>query len=380
MRVCVFGADLQAFEQPRLRQVVPLPPTPAVQEILLSNSRGLPPADGTHVALTAGVTTLRMRGLRWLLAHWRLGLPVRALAAAASRLSSALLLEGLRAADPDVIVALDPIWARELRRCIRRHGLPWPCVLPGEPLPVAHGSWRKYDPEAAVSIVLPTYNGTTYLSLSIESCLAQTHRNLELVVVDDGSDPAVAECVSGFSDPRIRFVRHDVNQGLPAALNTGFRAATGSLLTWTSDDNLYTPDAIEQMVRFLCTYPDVDFVYADAYEMDVAGNVAGMLWVQPPEFLSVKNRVGGCFLYRRAVYEAVGDYDRDAVLAEDYDYWLRVARRFTMQRLFRVLYYYRYHPQSLTARSARDEVVRQAERVKQTRGNRGKTTGIRSAT
>jgi len=64
------------------------------------------------------------------------------------------------------------------------------------------------------------------------------------------------------------------------------------------------------------------------------------------------------------VYEALGDYDPSAVLAEDYDYWLRVARRFTMQRLFRVLYYYRYHPRSLTASSARQEVEVQAARVR----------------
>ena len=97
------------------------------------------------------------------------------------------------------------------------------------------------------------------------------------------------------------------------------------------------------MVRFLCTYPDVDFVYSDAYEIDAEGKVVGMLWVPPPEWLRVKNRVGGSFMYRRGVYQALGDYDPGAVLAEDYDYWLRVARKFTMQRLFRALYYYRYH-------------------------------------
>ena len=74
------------------------------------------------------------------------------------------------------------------------------------------------------------------------------------------------------------------------------------MLTWTSDDNSYTPDAIEQMVRFLCTYPDVDFVYSDAYEIDAEGKVVGMLWVPLPEWLQVKNRVGGSFMYRRGVY------------------------------------------------------------------------------
>ena len=363
MRICLFGPDLPAFDQRRLRPVIPAAADEDVEAVLLTNSRGLPPADGTHVHVTSGVTTHRMRALRWLLARQRLA-PFRAAAAIVSPLTAPQLIEGLRAADPDVIVALDPVWASELRKCIRRHRLPWPCIAVGEPLPSTVGTWRRYDPELQVSIVLPTYNGTKYLAQSLESCFAQTYRRIEVVVVDDGSGPEVAEIVGRFSRPCLKYVRHEVNRGLPAALNTGFAAASGALLTWTSDDNLYTPDAVEQMVKFLCTYPDVDFVYSDAYEIDAEQKVVGMLWVPPPEWLWVKNRVGGSFMYRRAVYEVLGDYDPSAVLAEDYDYWLRVARRFTMQRLFRVLYYYRYHPRSLTASTARQEVEVQAARVR----------------
>lgn len=363
MRVCVFGPDLPAFDQRRLPPFGPVADGQDIDQVLLTNSRGLPPADGTHVHVTAGAATGRMRALRWLLSRHHLA-PLRAAAAFVAPLTAPQLLEGLRAADPDVIVALDSIWASELRTCIRRYGLPWPCIAPGEPLPSSAGSWRRYDPGLEVSIVLPTYNGTKYLAQSLDSVFAQTHQAIEVVVVDDGSGPEVAEVVGRFSSPRLKYVRHEVNLGLPAALNSGFAEASGVLLTWTSDDNLYTPDAIEQMVRFLCTYPDVDFVYSDAYEIDAEGQVVGMLWVPPPEGLRVKNRVGGSFMYRRGVYQALGDYDPGAVLAEDYDYWLRVSRRFTMQRLFRVLYYYRYHPRSLTSNCARQHVTVQAERVR----------------
>jgi len=368
VRICIFGPDLPAFDQKRLPLLAPVALARDVDTVLLTNSRGLPPPDGTHVHVTAGAATGTMRALRWLLArHHRA--PFRAAAAAVSPLAAPQLIEGLRAADPDVVVALDPIWAAELRKCIRRYCLPWPCLTTDEQLPSTAGSWRQYDPELKVSIVLPTYNGTKYLAQSLESCFAQSHHAIEVIVVDDGSSPAVAETVAPFSGFRLKYLRHDTNRGLPAALNTGFAEASGALLTWTSDDNLYTPDAIEQMVRFLCTYPDVDFVYSDAYEIDAEGNVVGMLWVPPPEWLRVKNRVGGSFMYRRRVYEALGGYDPGAVLAEDYDYWLRVARGFTMQRLFRLLYYYRYHPRSLTASCARQDIKGQAERVR--RANKG---------
>ena len=368
MRICIFGPDLPVFDQKRLPLLAPAAVARDVDTVLLTNSRGRPPADASHVHVTAGAATGRMRALRWLLARHHPA-PFRAAAAVVSPLTAPQLMEGLRAADPDVIIALDPIWAGELRKCIRRYRLPWPCLTTGEQLPSSAGGWRRYDPELKVSIVLPTHNGTRYLAQSLESCFSQSHQSIEVVVVDDGSGAEVADTVARFGGPRLKYVRHGTNRGLPAALNTGFAEASGALLTWTSDDNVYTPDAIEQMVRFLCTYPDVDFVYTDAYEIDAEGKVVGMLWVPPPEWLRVKNRVGGSFMYRRRVYEVLGDYDPGAVLAEDYDYWLRVARSFTMQRLFRLLYSYRYHQRSLTASCARQEVQGQAERVR--RANRG---------
>ena len=380
MRVCLFGPDLPVFEQGRLRRSVPERPAAGIEEVLVSNSRGLPPADGTHVHITGGARTRRMRGLRWLAARQRLGPPLTALARFGVRLNAGDLLEGLRGADPDVVVSLDSAWTPLLRDCIRHTGMPWPCIEADDALPADAADWRRYDAETRVSIVLPTFNGMQYLGQSIASCLAQTHRRIEIVLVDDGSGPEVEQCVRGFGDPRLKYIRHAVNRGLPAALNTGFAAAAGDLLTWTSDDNLYAPDAIEQMVRFLSTYPDVDFVYADAHEIDKEGRVVGVLWVEPPDWLRVKNRVGGCFLYRRRVYETLGGYDQAAVLAEDYDYWLRVARRFTMQRLFRILYSYRYHPRSLTSSSTRENVQRQAERVKRANRSWWRSTRFGGAT
>ena len=87
---------------------------------------------------------------------------------------------------------------------------------------------------------------------------------------------------------------------------------------------------------------------------------------KPPAWLRRDNGIGACFLYRRAVYDAIGEYDPRAELAEDYDYWLRVARRFRMQRLARPLYYYREHPGSITARHGRPRIARTAASVRRT--------------
>ena len=112
--------------------------------------------------------------------------------------------------------------------------------------------------EKKVSIVLPVYNGEQFLSLSIESVLSQTYQNWELIIVNDCStdnSPAIMEKYVE-KDPRIRIIHNAENQKLPESLNIGFRAARGDYFTWTSDDNMYKPDAIETMVSVLDTHPE----------------------------------------------------------------------------------------------------------------------------
>ena len=372
MRVCIFGPDMPPFEQPRLRSIVAAPGDIDDEVILLTNSWGEQPADGTHVHVTGSAATLRMRACRWLLRdRWR----ARAAAPLVAWLTGPDLVEGLRAADPDIIIGVDPAWQAPLRIIARREAAQWLCLVPGDPWPSGPRAGRRYDPSVRVSIVLPTFNGARYLAESIDSCLTQTHPNLELIVVDDGSGPEVEAVLRQVHDARVKRVRHQVNRGLAHALNTGFAVASGDLLTWTSDDNRYAPGAIEAMVRFLQTYPTVDFVYAESWEVDEAGDVIGRWPTKPPTSLKRDNGVGGCFLYRRNVYEVVGDYDPSTVLAEDYDYWLRVARRFTMQRLAKPLYYYRVHSGSLTARHGRERIARQAASIR--RANTGWSPRLR---
>jgi len=277
------------------------------------------------------------------------------------------LVEVLLACDPDAIV-LDVRWAGRLTARLQQE-------FPGS-IHAAHGDsatkcagrpdWRRYDPSAAVSIVLPTHNGSRYIRQSIQSCLDQSHSNIELIVVDDGSHEDMRAIVEAFDDRRIRFVRHENNRGISAALNTGFALSSGTYLTWTSDDNYYAADAVARMVQFLQSYPQVDFVYSSSYVVDEMEPVQRprMVRPKPPEHLKVENGVGACFLYTRRVYEQVGGYDSATFLVEDYDYWVRVSKQFRMQRVLTPFYYYRYHKDSLTAKHTREDVAFRLSRVK----------------
>ncbi|HSD51518.1 MAG TPA: glycosyltransferase [Candidatus Methylomirabilis sp.] len=204
-------------------------------------------------------------------------------------------------------------------------------------------------PVPLVSIILPTYNGERYLAESIASCLGQTHPNLELVVVDDGSSADIRDIVEAARDERVRYLCHPENQGLPAALNTGFAASRGDYLTWTSDDNRYRPQAIARMVEHLESHPEVGLVYAGCRLIDERGETGGIAPSGPPETIWCRNCVGSCFLYRRQVFERVGEYDPTVLLVEDYDYWVRVARNFRLERLDDILYDLRLHPSRLTS-------------------------------
>ena len=198
-----------------------------------------------------------------------------------------------------------------------------------------------------VTVVLPTYNGAKCIRQSIDSCLNQTYKNIELIIVDDGSTDKTPKIIKSYKDKSIKYVRHEKNKGLPHALNTGFANSTGEYLTWISDDNQFLPNAIEEMANCFAENEDVDLVYADywAYYQETGKKELRKM----PDKLNLKkeNDVGACFLYTRRAYKNVGDYDPRYELVEDYDYWIRICKRFNSIHHPHPLYIYTEHSKSL---------------------------------
>lgn len=203
-----------------------------------------------------------------------------------------------------------------------------------------------------ISIVLPTYNGSRYLNQAIQSCLGQTYARLELIVVDDASSDDTTAQVEHYraADIRVRLVRHKINRGLPAALNTGFSLANGEYYTWVSDDNYFHPEALSEMLAVLEFNRTVDVVYSDYSNIDEGGRFLERVMIGEPEMLLEGNVVGPSFLYKREVQDRTGDYSEGLFLAEDYDFWLRASKWFHFLPLHKALYFYRRHSESLTIR------------------------------
>ena len=220
--------------------------------------------------------------------------------------------------------------------------------------------------EDLVSIVLPIYNGEKYTRESIESVIAQTYQNWELLILDDCSTDRTQEIALEYvgKDRRISYYRNEENLRLPRNLNRGFSLAKGAYLTWTSDDNLYYPQAIQKMVDTLKN-EHTNFVYASCDVIDENGAIVEEIAVtqESPKRLLGTDSVGACFLYTREVYETIGDYDPDMVLVEDYDYWLRINAKFKSSTISEKMYGYRRHGESLTGTEGRAKIAEACERA-----------------
>ena len=211
--------------------------------------------------------------------------------------------------------------------------------------------------EKLVSIVLPIYNGEKYMRESIDSVLAQTYQNWELLIIDDGSTDRTAEIATDYAarDPRIFYQKNPHNIRLPKTLNRGFSLARGAYLTWTSDDNFYYPNALERMVNALDAQKK-DFVFASCDVIDGNGNVVECIMVDESAKKRIvgSNPVGACFLYSRRAYQTVGEYDPDFALVEDFDYWQRICMKFDPVCISEKLYAYRWHDGALTSTMRKD--------------------------
>ncbi|MBX9728350.1 MAG: glycosyltransferase [Sphingopyxis sp.] len=201
-----------------------------------------------------------------------------------------------------------------------------------------------------VSVILPVYNGADYLVSAIESVLTQDFRDFELICIDDGSRDESGAIIRDFAqrDARVRDCPNPGNIGLPATLNRGTTLARAPLHSWTSHDNLMRSMMLGRLVAALDAAPDAAVAYAGYTVIDNEGALMRYQAPRPVEDRLLGNPVGAAFLYRSEVPAQLGGYDEDLFGAEDYDFWLRAARRFGFVRVDEDLYLYRRHAASLT--------------------------------
>lgn len=214
-----------------------------------------------------------------------------------------------------------------------------------------------------VSIILPVHNGEKYLTESIQSILAQTYQNFELIIVNDRSSDNSVAIAETFSkrDKRVKIMHNIMGGKLPGTLNFGFSHASGDYFTWWSDDNLMYPEMIEKLVSVLDNYPDFGCVTANSANMDTYGTIISYnnLDLKVKQSILVSNNFGASFLYRSDVAKKVGAYSTDLFLVEDYDFFIRMILATKRYHIPEKLCSIRYHPDSLSMQY--DDEIRQKD-------------------
>lgn len=201
-------------------------------------------------------------------------------------------------------------------------------------------TWREQVP--LVSVIIPAYNAEKYIEATLVSVLAQTHRNIEVLVVDDGSIDRTAEIVQGFAceDSRVVLLKQ-ANAGVAAARNLGIESARGSLIAPVDADDIWYPRNLEQQVGCLLGGGEqMGMVYSWSLHIDEQGELTGNFnaGLQEGNVLAAliyRNFIGNASatLIRRSCLKDVGLYDpgyrdQQAQGMEDWDLYLRIAERY----------------------------------------------------
>ncbi len=187
-----------------------------------------------------------------------------------------------------------------------------------------------------ISIVMPVYNTPpALLDLTILSVRAQENSNWELCICDDGSSSGnVTDMVQRHAkdDPRIKFVRQEVNKGISEASNTALALASGEFIGLLDHDDVLLPDAVAEVQAAIAEYPDADMLYTDEAIINEDGSVQ-RVFIKPdwsPALLTSVMYTGHFSVYRRSLLEAIGAFRSRFDFSQDYDLAFRaseVARR-----------------------------------------------------
>lgn len=189
-----------------------------------------------------------------------------------------------------------------------------------------------------VSIVIPVYNGSNYMREAIDSALAQTYKNIEVIVVNDGSkDDGETERIAKEYGDKIRYIYKE-NGGVSTALNTGIKHMKGEYFSWLSHDDAYMPDKIEKQVEALSELDDKStLICCDYIHIDKDSKLIGKMpeidlksaellsWEQMLLDLFRTGPVNGCaLLIKKTVFDEVGLFDESLRFYQDGFMWYKI--------------------------------------------------------
>ncbi len=223
-----------------------------------------------------------------------------------------------------------------------------------------------------VSVTMPVFNGEAYVTEAVNSVLAQTFRDFELVAVNDGSTDSTPDILASLAsqDKRIRVFHHQPNKGIVAARNKALEMARGKYIAVMDADDVCLPERLAAQVAFLYTHPEVGALGSGVQGIDGAGAVSPGKWIPPGEHGVLLWRL--CFdnpyphssvMMRRSLVERVGGYRPGTEPSEDYDLFRQLGEVTRLSSLQEVLLLRRWHGKS-ASKTRSSEQMRNADRIR----------------
>jgi len=204
-----------------------------------------------------------------------------------------------------------------------------------------------------VSVIIPTYNKSQYLREAIESVLNQTYKNIEVIVVDDGSTDNTGEIVKLFNDSRIIYFWQG-NKGPASARNTGIKKAQGKYIAFLDSDDLWLKEKLEKQIDFMGKNPEIGLLGTGCYEITDKGKVIGKKIfpgkneILQRDLIKYNPFIQSSIITKREVFDKVGFYDKKFQESEDYELWLRIAGNYKIRNLEEPLMMKRYYKEGLS--------------------------------
>jgi len=208
---------------------------------------------------------------------------------------------------------------------------------------------------ALVSVIVPAFNCEETIQETIQSVLSQSYRNLEVIIINDGSTDGTPDILKKIEDPRLRVI-HQANKGLSATRNVGICQTKGGYVGFLDADDVWEPEKIESHVRLMEQHKETDLVYSwvtfvdadgkfshEGAHVSYCGNVFEKLILS--NFLICASNA----ILRRSLIEKVGCFDETLPCVEDWDYYFRCARRGAFGCVEKALVRYRISGNSLSS-------------------------------
>jgi len=200
-----------------------------------------------------------------------------------------------------------------------------------------------------VSIVIPVFNGSNYLKKAIDSALAQSYKNIEIIVVNDGSnDKGATEKIAKSYGNKIKYYKKE-NGGVATALNLGINKMSGEYFSWLSHDDMYYPDKVEKQIEFLEKLEDKKVVLYSNYTILRGTKTTPVvhnheMLIRKKKYSLLRGCVNGItVLVPKSIFEEMGEFNPEYRCTQDYHYWQKIQTKYDFVHMEEVLSITRLH-------------------------------------